>query len=136
VAAAATPTPTPAAAGLADAGADGGRAAVSSIAPPRRSSSRSRRPRRCAPRARVAEDFGECAFGIALTLGDKADLTISAKVKTRTVYKPSRKGVTAGKPTLKFTVAKSSRKTLKKGAMLTRTAKIKIKEAARGPYGR
>lgn len=61
-------------------------------------------------------------------------MTISAKVKTRTVYKTSRKGVAAGKPTLKFTVAKSSRKTLKKGATLTRT--VVARDAAGNPTTR
>jgi hypothetical protein len=54
------------------------------------------------------------AFSVALTLGEKPDLTISAKVKTRTVYK-------------------ASRKTFKKGAVLTRTAKIKSSRQPEAP---
>jgi hypothetical protein len=66
-------------------------------------------------------------FGVALTLSEKADLTItatarkSAKAKARTIYKTTRKGVAAGKPTLKFTLTKKVRKALKKGETLTLT---------------
>jgi hypothetical protein len=70
---------------------------------------------------------GKGTFGVALTLGEKADLTItatarkSAKAKARTIYKTTRKGVAAGKPTLKFTLAKKVRRALKKGETLTLT---------------
>jgi Lamin Tail Domain len=87
------------------------------------------------------------AFSVTVTLGEKADLTItatarkSAKAKARTILKSTKKGVAAGKPTLKFTLTKKVRKALKKGETLTvtvvardaagnattKTAKVKVK---------
>jgi hypothetical protein len=70
---------------------------------------------------------GKGTFGVALTLNEQADLTItvkagkSAKAKARTIYTTTRKGVAAGKPTLKFTLSKKVRKALKKGETLTLT---------------
>jgi hypothetical protein len=67
-------------------------------------------------------------FGLVLTLGERADLTISAtarknaKAKARTILKATtRKGVAAGKPTLKLSLSSKVRKALRKGETLTLT---------------
>ena len=66
-------------------------------------------------------------FSVVVTLGEKADLTISAtarksaRAKARTLIKTTRKGVAAGKPTVKLTLTKKVRKALRKGETLTLT---------------
>ena len=66
-------------------------------------------------------------FSVVVTLGEKADLTItatarkSAKAKARTLIKTTRMGVAAGKPTVKLTLTKKIRKALRKGETLTLT---------------
>ena len=117
------PTPTAdAAAGHADADADPD-AAAGGTAPRRRSSSPSRSPRPArTPCARRASSPS------SITLGERADLTISAtarknaKAKARTILKATtRKGVAAGKPTIKLSLTSKVRKALRKGETLTLT---------------
>jgi hypothetical protein len=64
-------------------------------------------------------------FGVAITLGERADLTFTAtarrtaRAKARTIFKTTRKRVAAGKPAFTFTLARS--KKLRKGETLTVT---------------
>ena len=67
-------------------------------------------------------------FAVTITLGERADLTISAtarknaKAKARTILKATtRKGVAAGKPTIKLALTSKVRKALRKGETLTLT---------------
>ena len=67
-------------------------------------------------------------FAVTITLGERADLTISAtarknaKAKARTILKATtRKGVAAGKPTLKLSLTSKVRRALRKGETLTLT---------------
>ena len=67
-------------------------------------------------------------FAVTVTLGERADLTISAtarknaKAKARTILKATtRKGVAAGKPTIKLALTSKVRKALRKGETLTLT---------------
>jgi Lamin Tail Domain len=67
-------------------------------------------------------------FAVVITLGERADLTISAtarknaKAKARTILKATtRKGVAAGKPTIKLALTSKVRKALRKGETLTVT---------------
>jgi hypothetical protein len=75
-------------------------------------------------------------FGLVLTLGERADLTISAtarknaKAKARTILKATtRKGVAAGKLTLKLSLSSKVRKALRKGETVTLT--VVARDAAR-----
>ena len=67
-------------------------------------------------------------FAVTITLGERSDLTISAtarknaKAKARTILKATtRKGVAAGKPTLKLSLTSKVRKALRKGETVTLT---------------
>ena len=67
-------------------------------------------------------------FAVTITLGERADLTISAtarknaKAKARTILKATtRRGVAAGKPTLKLSLTSKVRKALRKGETVTLT---------------
>jgi hypothetical protein len=64
-------------------------------------------------------------LALTITLGERADLTITAtarraaKAKPRTIYKATRKGVAAGKATLKLSLTSKMRKALRKGETIT-----------------
>jgi hypothetical protein len=64
-------------------------------------------------------------FGLVITLGEKADLTITAtakrttRAKARPIFKSMRKAVAAGKPTLKLALSRKVRRALRKGETIT-----------------
>src|SRR5262249_41272480 len=66
-------------------------------------------------------------LGVAIALGEKADLTITAtarrttRARARTLFKSTRKGIAAGKRTLTFTLTRAARASLRKGARVTVT---------------
>jgi hypothetical protein len=73
-------------------------------------------------------------FRVPITLGEKADLTITAtarknnRAKARTILKTTRKGVAAGKPTLSLTLSRKVRAALRKGETVTLT--VQARDAA------
>ena len=67
-------------------------------------------------------------FGVAVDLPLRADLTITVKVKSRTLIKTTRKNVAAGKRTFKLTLSKRARASLRKGQTVTLTVTAKHPE--------
>jgi hypothetical protein len=65
---------------------------------------------------------------LSLTLGEKSDLTITAKAKSRSILKLTRKGVSAGKPTFTLRITRKARTSLRKGNTLTVT--VQARDAA------
>jgi hypothetical protein len=71
-------------------------------------------------------------LGIALALGERADLTITAttrtNARTRTIVKTTRTGVAAGKPTFTLSLKRSDRAALRRNAKITLT--VRARDAA------
>jgi hypothetical protein len=74
-------------------------------------------------------------FGVKITLGERANLTITAtarknkRAKARTILRATRKSVAAGTRTLTFTLSRKVRKALAKGETVKLT--VKAIDAAR-----
>lgn len=101
-------------------------------------------PDRTAPGLKIALKFTKSGpyavrrtgkFGVAITLGERADLTITAtarknaRSRARTILRTTtRAGVAADKPTLKLTLTRSVRAALRKGETVTLT--VQARDAA------
>ena len=98
---------------------------------------------RTAPQLKIALKFTKSGtravrrtgkFGVAITLGERADLTFTAtarknaKTRARTILRTTRKGVAAGKPTLTLSLTRRVRASLRKGETVTLT--VQARDAA------